>query len=119
MQNVRTGLSDGDVLLVPQRSPVESRSEVDLSTTVAPGIDLDDPLLSAPMDTVTEAETAIALSRAGGFGTVHRVLTVDEQADQVRRVDDAGERVGGAVGIDEDYFHRAERCLEAGGESGT
>ncbi len=112
--DVRTGHSYGDVLLVPQRSAVDSRSDVDLSTQLTPNVELDVPLLSAPMDTVTEERTAIALSRAGGFGTVHRFTTVEEQAGQVERVVDAGERCGAAVGIDEDYLDRAEALLEAG-----
>jgi IMP dehydrogenase len=114
MDNLRTGLSYGDALLVPQRSPVESRSDIDLSTRLTPGIELENPLLSAPMDTVTERETAIALSRAGGFGTIHRFLEGDEQAAEVRAVVAAGERCGAAVGIDEDYLDRAEAALEAG-----
>lgn len=114
MDSVRTGLSYGDVLLVPHRSPVDSRSDVDLSTDLTPGVSLETPLLSAPMDTVTGAETAIALSQLGGFGTVHRFMTVEEQAAEIARVTDAGERVGAAVGISEDYRHRAELVIEAG-----
>ncbi|MCU4718765.1 guanosine monophosphate reductase [Halapricum hydrolyticum] len=114
MDNIRTGLSYGDALLVPQRSPVDSRSNVDLSTQLTPSIELETPLLSAPMDTVTEAETAIALSRAGGFGTIHRFMRVDEQVEAVERVADAGERCGAAVGIAEDTVSRAEAVLDAG-----
>lgn len=114
MDSIRTGLSYGDVLLVPHRSPVESRGNVDLSTPLTPSIELENPLLSAPMDTVTESQTAIALSRIGGFGTIHRFMTAEEQAAEVSSVVDAGERVGAAVGISEDYLGRAERVLEAG-----
>jgi IMP dehydrogenase len=117
MNDIRTGLSYGDALLVPQRSPVDSRSDVDLSTRLAPGVGLDVPLLSAPMDTVTEAETALELSRAGGFGTIHRFLTADEQAEMIHEVTGAGEQVGAALGIDEDYLARAEACLEAGADA--
>lgn len=66
------------------------------------------------MDTVTEAETAIELSRIGGFGTIHRFLTVEEQVTEIEAVVAAGERVGAAVGISEDYLDRTERALEAG-----
>ena len=114
MDSIRTGLSYGDVLLVPHRSPVDSRREVDLSTSLTPGIELETPLLSAPMDTVTASETAIALSRVGGFGTIHRFLTVEEQAAELEAVIEAGERAGAAIGISEDYLSRAERALEAG-----
>lgn len=114
MNDIRTGLSYGDVLLIPQRSPVGSRSDVDLSTKLTDSIELDIPLLSAPMDTVTESEAAIALAETGGFGTVHRFLTVDEQAAEVAAAADAGVQVGGAVGIAEDYVDRAAALLEAG-----
>lgn len=116
MEVVRTGYSYGDVLLVPQRSPVESRSDVDLSTHLTPDLRIETPLLSAPMDTVTEAEMAIALSRAGGFGTIHRFLTVDEQATEVVSVADADERVGAAVGIEEDYLDRTAAVVDAGAD---
>lgn len=112
--DVRTGLSYEDVLIVPQRSTVDSRDDVDLSTRLADGIALDTPLLSAPMDTVTEAETARALSAAGGFGTIHRFLQPENQAEQVASVVERGERVGAAVGVDEDYLDRAATTLDAG-----
>ncbi|PSP32081.1 guanosine monophosphate reductase [Halobacteriales archaeon QH_10_67_22] len=114
MDELRTGLSYGDVLLVPKRSPVDSRTDVDLSTRLTPSVDLERPLLSAPMDTVTESDTAVALSRAGGFGTIHRFLTVDEQAREVEQVVAAGERVGAAVGIAEDAVTRTAAVVEAG-----
>jgi len=114
MNDLRTGLSYGDVLLVPKRSPVESRRDVDLSTSFTPSIELETPLVSAAMDTVTEAELAIALSRAGGLGVLHRFLTPDEQASQVEQVVNAGERVAAAVGINEDYVARADALVTAG-----
>lgn len=117
MENLTTGRSYGDVLLVPQRSPVDSRDDVDLSTQLTPDIRIDRPLLSAPMDTVTERETAIALSAAGGFGTIHRFLAIDEQVAEVRAVLEAGERVGAAVGIADGYLQRTERTLEAGADA--
>jgi IMP dehydrogenase len=117
MNDLRTGLSYGDVLLVPQRSAVDSRSDVDLSTRLTPDIALDTPLLSAPMDTVTEAETAIALDAVGGFGTIHRFADPESQAAEVRAASDAGAKVGAAVGIDEDYITRSEATIEAGADA--
>ncbi len=114
MNNIRTGLSYGDVLLVPQRSPVDSRSDVSLETRLTPDIELETPLVSAAMDTVTEAELAKELSRLGGFGVIHRFLTPEEQAEQVGEVTDTGEQVGAAVGINEDYLERSELLVEEG-----
>jgi IMP dehydrogenase len=111
---IRDGLSYDDVLLVPQRSPVDSRDEIDLSTTLAPGLDLELPITSAAMDTVTEADLAVALSAAGGFGVLHRFVSAAEQAAMVRDVHARDERVGAAVGIDEAFLDRANALVEAG-----
>jgi IMP dehydrogenase/GMP reductase len=109
-----TGLSYDDVLLVPQRSPVESRDDVDLTTSLADGLELDVPVLTAAMDTVTEAEMARAVAEVGGLGVVHRFLTVDEQAAMVREVREAGLPATGAVGIAEDHVDRAAALVDAG-----
>ena len=114
MDDVRTGLSYGDVLLVPKRSAVDSRDDVDLSTTFTPNVRLETPLVSAAMDTVTETTMARELGRAGGLGVIHRFLTPAEQARQVADVTAAFEHVGAAVGIDEDYIARAELLVDAG-----
>lgn len=114
--DVRDGLSYDDVLLIPKRSPVAHRGDVDLSTSLTPTLSLEVPLLSAPMDTVTEAATAIALSTAGGLGTVHRFLPAEEQAAEVRRAVEADAQVGGAVGIDEAFIERARMLVEAGAD---
>ncbi|MFB6253827.1 MAG: guanosine monophosphate reductase [Halobacteriaceae archaeon] len=116
MDNLRTGLSYNDVLLVPQRSPVDSRSNINLQTHLTDEIPLDRPLLSAPMDTVTEAETAIALANAGGMGTIHRFMTIDEQRNQIKNVKEQGKRAGVAIGINEDFLDRTEATLEAGAD---
>ncbi|AJF27635.1 inosine-5-monophosphate dehydrogenase (plasmid) [Haloarcula sp. CBA1115] len=114
MNDLRTGLSYGDVLLVPKRSPVDSRSDIDLSTPLTPAVELDTPLVSAAMDTVTEADLAIELARSGGFGVMHRFLTPEEQAEQVKQVKAADEQVGAAVGINEDYVARSASVIAAG-----
>ena len=114
MDDLRTGLSYGDALLVPKRSPVDSRDDVDLTTAFTPGVELSTPLVSAAMDTVTEAEMATELGRAGGLGVIHRFLSPEKQARAVERVVDAGVQVGAAVGLDEDYVSRCERLVEAG-----
>lgn len=80
------GLTFDDVLLVPQRSSITSRQDVDTSTWLTPAIRLQVPVVSANMDTVTEAGMAIAMARAGGIGVIHRFMTIDQQARQVERV---------------------------------
>lgn len=109
-----TGLSYDDVLLVPQRSPVGSRSDVTLRTELADGLALSVPVVTAAMDTVTETEMARAVGEAGGLGVIHRFLPIEKQARMVRTVAEAGLPVGGAVGIAEDYETRAASLVEAG-----
>ena len=84
-ENIRTGLTFDDVLLVPRASSVLPR-DVDTSTMLTPTIRLNVPLLSAAMDTVTDARLAIAIAREGGLGIIHKNMTIDEQATQVDKV---------------------------------
>lgn len=79
------GLTFDDVLLIPAYSEVMP-SEVDLSSWLTRRIRLHTPLLSAAMDTVTEARMAIAMAREGGLGVIHRNLSVEEQAGEVDKV---------------------------------
>jgi IMP dehydrogenase len=80
------GLTFDDVLLVPQRSSIASRRDVDTSTCLTPTIRLRLPIVSANMDTVTESTMAIAMARAGGIGIVHRFMTMSTQVEHVKRV---------------------------------
>ena len=82
---VSTGITFDDVLLVPRFSAVVP-SEVDVSTRLTRGIQLKIPLVSSPMDTVTESEMAIALSQEGGLGVIHKNLSIDRQAEEVDKV---------------------------------
>lgn len=79
------GLTFDDVLLMPAYSEVLPR-DVDISSYLTPSIQLNIPMLSAAMDTVTEANLAIALAREGGLGILHKNMSVERQADQVRKV---------------------------------
>jgi IMP dehydrogenase len=83
---IREGLTFDDVLLVPRRSAVISRSQTDLRTRLSSNISLNIPLISANMDTVTEASMAIAIAREGGIGIVHRFMTIDDQVDEILKV---------------------------------
>ncbi|MFM7205056.1 MAG: IMP dehydrogenase [Planctomycetaceae bacterium] len=82
---VATGITFDDVLLVPRHSAVVP-SEVDTSTWVTRGIELKIPIVSSPMDTVTESEMAIALAQEGGLGVIHKNLPIERQAEEVDKV---------------------------------
>lgn len=83
---LQEGLTYDDVLLIPQRSYVDHRHDVATDTYLTREIKLHVPFVSANMDTVTEAEMAIALAREGGIGIIHRFMTIEEQVNEVRRV---------------------------------
>ena len=82
---VKEGLTFDDVLLIPEASDVLP-AEVDLKTTLAKGIDLNIPIVSAAMDTVTESRLAIAMAREGGMGIIHKNMSIEEQAKEVDKV---------------------------------
>ena len=82
---VKEGLTFDDVLLIPQASNVLPH-EVDLRTSLTKNINLNLPLISAAMDTVTESRMAIAMAREGGLGIIHKNMSIEEQAMQVDKV---------------------------------
>ena len=82
---VKEALTFDDVLLIPAASEVLP-STVDLRTTLCKGINLNIPLISAAMDTVTESKLAIAMAREGGLGVIHKNMSIEEQAAQVDKV---------------------------------
>jgi IMP dehydrogenase len=79
------GLTFDDVLLVPKRSHVYSRGDVSTATRLTPRIPMAIPIVSANMDTVTESQMAVAMARRGGIGIIHRFMTAEREADEVRR----------------------------------
>ena len=84
--NIKEGLTFDDVLLVPKHSSIVSRSQTSLKTRLSRNINLNIPIISANMDTVTESSMAIALAREGGIGIIHRFMTIQDQVDEVLRV---------------------------------
>jgi len=82
---VKEGLTFDDVLLIPQKSEILP-NEVDLSTKLTKKINLNIPIISAAMDTVTESRLAIAVAREGGVGVIHKNMSIEEQANEVDRV---------------------------------
>jgi IMP dehydrogenase len=115
LENLRTGLTFDDVLLVPQRSRIRSRQDVSLRTKVSRNITVDLPVIAANMDTVCEEEMAITMAKLGGMGTIHRFLPIDVQAKQIAAVKAAGNYVvGAAIGTDHDMLDRAKALAAEG-----
>lgn len=82
---LKKGFTFDDVLLIPAESHVLP-NEVDMSTQLAPNLTLNIPIITAAMDTVTESAMAIAMARAGGLGVIHKNMSIEAQAEEVRKV---------------------------------
>ncbi|OYD07904.1 IMP dehydrogenase [Paludifilum halophilum] len=104
----KEGLTFDDVLLMPAKSEILPR-DVDLSTRLTETIRLNTPLLSAGMDTVTEAPMAIAMARQGGIGIIHKSMGIQEQAEEVDRV----KRSESGVITNPFYLHPDHRVTDA------
>lgn len=111
LEAAAAGISFDDVLLKPKYSSVIPREDLDTSTRFTKNVKLRIPVASSPMDTVTEAEMAMALAELGGIGIIHRNMSIEEQVIQVRRVKERGLLVGAAVGVLDD--ERVEALLRA------
>lgn len=115
MHNLTTALTFDDVLLKPRYAGF-SRAEINLGVQLTPHLRLQAPLMSAPMDTVTESELAIALAQIGGIGIIHRNLTIEDQAAEVAKVKALKLPVGAAVGSNPGYEARVKALLDAGAD---
>lgn len=129
-QTIPEGLTFDDVLIQPAYSEVLP-GEVNTGTRITERLVLPTPLMSAAMDSVTEARTAIAMARLGGLGVIHKNLTIEAQAAEVAKVkgaevgDGQGMAVDGrgrllaaaAVGVGEDGMARAKALIEAGADA--
>ncbi len=128
LDNLRLGLTYDDILLVPQKSSV-TPSEVDISSRLTKNITLKVPLLSAAMDTVTESKLATTLAELGGLGIIHKNMTIERQAKEVKNVkehkhseecplatlDKEGRLcVGAAIGVATNTLERVKALVEAG-----
>lgn len=130
---VKKGLTFDDVLLIPAESHVLP-NETNLSVQLTDNIKLNVPIISAGMDTVTESAMAIAMSRQGGLGVIHKNMSIEDQATQVLEVKAAGKAdpkeyplassdeagrplVAAAVGVTSNTFDRANALLQAGADA--
>lgn len=107
-------LSYDDVLLVPQHSELNSRSEVDLSTQITPHVKIKIPIISINMDTVTGVDMAIALGKLGGLSFLPRFDGNGAQANMVSAIKKAGVTTAAAIGVRNGYLERAEALANAG-----
>jgi IMP dehydrogenase len=109
-------LTYDDVQILPRYSEILSRSLCNTKSKLSRNITLDIPIVAAPMDTVCEANMAIALAKLGGIGFVHRFMSLDDQYQQVFVAKRMGGLVGAAVGSTDNFIERARICVEGGAD---
>lgn len=112
-RTISQGLAFDDVLLKPGFSDF-LREDIDLTARFTKRLSIQIPLVSSPMDTVTDGRFALALARLGGIGVIHRNLKIPDQVTEVRMVKDAGFPVAAAVGVREGYWERIQALVDAG-----
>jgi IMP dehydrogenase len=111
---IKETLSYDDVLLVPRYSEIKSRKQINIGNNFN-NAEFSLPIISAPMDTVTEAAMAVAMQESGGLGIIHRYNTVQKQCRLVHNAISAGaENVGAAIGVSDDCLNRALALHNAG-----
>jgi IMP dehydrogenase len=109
------GLTYDDVLIVPSKSAVRSRRDPNLSTRLTRNHKIDLPFISANMDTVTESPMAIAMSKLGGIGILHRFMTLENQLREVRAVKESGAKlIAASIGVNEEGRKSAVQLVKEG-----
>lgn len=112
------GLTFDDVLLMPTHSEMNSRRAPNLESKVTKNFTLKTPIISANMDTVTEAEMAIKMAELGGLGILHRFMSPEEQVKQVKlmveKIRPMGLPVAASIGVKEEGMRRADLLADAG-----
>jgi IMP dehydrogenase len=108
-------LTYDDILLIPQYSDIKSRKEVDIGNNLDNKIYLDLPVISSPMDTVTESAMVTAISNQGGIGIIHRYNSIEEQTVSVQAAAvRETQNIGAAIGVTGDFLERASAVHAAG-----
>ena len=115
------GLTFDDVLLVPQHSEISSRKHPSLKTKVTKNYDLELPIVTANMDTVTGPEMAIKMAQLGGLGILHRFMSVEEQGECLKQIRSKCDELGvtnnpiaASIGVKEDGQRRADYLVDCG-----
>ena len=115
--DIKESLSFDDVLLTPKYSDIESRTEVDTTSYLSENLKLELPVISSPMDTITEHRMARVMQEAGGLGIIHRYNTPEQQAYEVHKaVTTFAGPVGAAIGMTGEYLTRARAVRHTGAE---
>jgi len=111
---VNIALTYDDVNIIPKYSELEHRSDCDLSTQFTKNIRLKIPVVSSPMDTITELDMAIELDMLGGMGIIHRFMSIEKQSKMSNTLYTYNVKFGAAIGVTGDWFERAQELVKNG-----
>lgn len=115
IKNRGRGLTFDDVLMVPSKSEVRSRRDPSLRSQLTKRVSFETPIISANMDTVTEAEMMIAMHELGGLGILHRFMSIEDQLLHVEKAKKHGVSIiSASIGVGDDFKKRAEVLIKAG-----
>jgi len=103
-----------DIQIIPKYSEIESRSQCELITKFTKRYVIGTPLVSSPMDTVSDSKMCLAMASHGGVGVVHRFMSIGEQSNQSRKIKEQEKLVAAAIGATGDYQERAQELINAG-----
>lgn len=99
--------------LIPQYSELTSRKEIDVKTKLTDNIEISHPIISSPMNTVTELDMALAMAKTGSLGILHRYLTIAEQVSLVSKLRVLIHPIGVSIGVNGDSYKRASALINA------
>ena len=114
-----------DVNIIPKYSDIKSRSTIELRTRFTKNINIDIPIISAPMDTITGFDMAFEMLKQGGVGVIHRFMSIEEQCDIIGKInfhmddytgDDVPYIICAAIGVSGDWFERAQELALKGAD---
>jgi len=115
IKNRDHGLTFDDVLIMPKKSEVRSRKDPSLKSKLTKTKFLETPILSANMDTVTEAKMAIAMHKFGGLGILHRFMNIEQQVAEIEQVKSCGATIiSASIGVNADFRERAQSLVKSG-----
>jgi len=115
IKNRDHGLTFDDVLIMPKKSEVRSRKDPSLKSKLTKTKFLETPIISANMDTVTEAKMAMAMHKFGGLGILHRFMNIEQQVAEIEQVKSCGATIiSASIGVNADFKERAQSLVKAG-----
>ena len=115
MSNFKDTVTFDDVLLTPQYSDINSRKEIDTSSQMCHNLAFELPIISSPMDTITETAMASKMADLGGLGIIHRYCSIEKQGWMVQHAEDNARIIGAAIGVSGDYLERAKYLVDHSG----